>query len=196
MERMIPFGFFVAASALCLVVYSGDDVTDHAMTATTLAVEPPLLIPAGVTVHTVIVTPGPEGNSVEFTGSVSDAATSTMDCNNLPDSIYCNTAGAKLFGLSGDSATARWSDDIVTVANAGCLLDRFVIRVTGDRSQDTPANELTGYTGNYAHYQTCPGAEFSRSWPRTRASMHPCNSTCGRWKRISWPCRGRCRAGM
>ena len=153
------------------------EVSELANDGTVPFLEPLVPIPAATKIHRVNVTPGPEGNSVEFTGSVSDAGTSIMDCNNAPDSLYCNTAGTFLMGFGGDSATGRWSDDIVTTASSGlqnpdaCLIDRYVIRVTGDRLQDDSGVALGGYRVDYALYETCPAASLPRVIPGTAGFM-------------------------
>ncbi len=68
--------------------------------------------------------------------------------------VYSNTLGPFAFGPSGNGGV-RIADDITTTGRAGCALDRYVIRVTGDKNGtgDTRPLEVT-----VALYDSCPGA--------------------------------------
>ncbi|UCC32269.1 MAG: hypothetical protein JSU86_08290, partial [Phycisphaerales bacterium] len=71
---------------------------------------------------------------------------------------YSNTLGKWVFGPGGDLADARIADDIVLASAGGCILDRYVIRVTGDRDRDGSGTALGAYTVNFGLYEACPGA--------------------------------------
>ncbi len=67
--------------------------------------------------------------------------------------VYSNTRGSFVFGLS-DIAGVRIADDIATTAEADCSLDRYVVRVTGDKDGTGDTRPLTV---TVALYDSCPG---------------------------------------
>ncbi len=68
--------------------------------------------------------------------------------------VYSNTLGPSAFGPSGNGGV-RIADDIATTGLAGCALDRYVIRVTGDKNGTGDTRPLTVTA---ALYDSCPGA--------------------------------------
>ncbi len=68
--------------------------------------------------------------------------------------VYSNTRGPFSFGPSGNGGI-RIADDIVTTAVAGCSLDRYVIRVTGNKNG---LLDTRPFTVTVALYDSCPGA--------------------------------------
>ena len=51
--------------------------------------------------------------------------------------VYSNVLGNSVFGPQGVTAMLRIADDITTTATAGCSLDRYVLRFTGNRLFDS-----------------------------------------------------------
>ena len=72
--------------------------------------------------------------------------------------VYDNTLGSVLLGVS--LAGSRISDDIATTAESGCPLDRYVMRVTGDRSGEGEDSNVP-FSVTLALYPTCPGLSLS-----------------------------------
>jgi len=70
--------------------------------------------------------------------------------------VYSNVLSKFFFGPQGATATLRFADDITTTAVAGCPLDRFIIRVTGDRQLDGTGQGP--YSVTTALHKACPGA--------------------------------------
>jgi hypothetical protein len=91
------------------------------------------------------------GDTVVEEGTVSGTGAA---CHETQDAAYCNTLSNTVFGPEG--ANTRFADDITLAAVAGCRLDRYVIRVTGDRQQDGTGQG--DYTVKFGLYETCPGA--------------------------------------
>ncbi len=81
-------------------------------------------------------------------------ARASVPCQQDQDAAYCNTLGTTVFGP--DAANTPFADDIALAAVNGCELDRYVIRVTGDRKQD--GTGVGAYTVDFGLYETCPGA--------------------------------------
>ena len=67
--------------------------------------------------------------------------------------VYSNTLERNIFG---PTAGVRIADDIITTAAPGCLLDRYIFRVSGDKQGDSSG--VGPYTVEYALYETCPGS--------------------------------------
>ncbi|UCC30045.1 MAG: hypothetical protein JSU86_17830 [Phycisphaerales bacterium] len=116
--------------------------------------EPPVLLSPDVPVHRVVVVGGPGGGTA-VTGAVSSLGTT---CEEDPSAVYCNTLGPAAFAPSEALATARIADDIALAGVGGCVLDRYVIRVTGDRNGDGSGTALGAYTVDFGLYEACPGA--------------------------------------
>ncbi len=74
--------------------------------------------------------------------------------------VYSNTEGRLIFG---PSARQRVSDDVTTIADNGCTLDKFVFRVSGDEDQN-PLIDEGPFTVDYALYTACPGAKICQPW--------------------------------
>ncbi len=102
-------------------------------------------------VHRVTIIGGPGGDTIIEQGTVSGTGTA---CREDPSAVYCNTLSNTVFGP--DAANTPFADDIALAGVAGCLLDRYKIRVTGDRRQD--GTGLGSYTVTFGLYETCPGA--------------------------------------
>jgi len=126
-----------------------------------LEAEPDVVVRTGAKVHRIVVNDGPDEQTVtpaetyrygEVAGIVS--------CEEAANAGYCNTLGYRIRGPAGTTPNRRWSDDISLAVDEadGLLLDRFVLRVTGDRLQDGSGTALGPYTVSYALYRTCPGA--------------------------------------
>ena len=84
--------------------------------------------------------------------------------------VYSNTLGRFVLGPAGRLFDVRIADDITTTVtrSESCMLDRFVLRVTGDRDQDGTGTALGEFTVRYALYEYCPGAHiFPRTIPGT-----------------------------
>jgi hypothetical protein len=77
-------------------------------------------------------------------------------CEENDSAVYCNTLGWFVFGPGESDWGEPIADDIVTTGVAGCKLDQYRIRITGDRRQD--GSGVGEYTVHYALYPTCPGA--------------------------------------
>jgi hypothetical protein len=92
------------------------------------------------------------------------AAASGDDTTRL---VYSNALGDAVFGP--ESGGIRFADDIMTTAIDGCLLDRYVIRVTGDRGQNGAGQGA--YTVRFGLYPTCPGASGVLSILGTSAAV-------------------------
>ncbi len=123
--------------------------------------EPDVTIHAGAQVHRIVVNEGPEGRTVTPAGTYSYGDVAGIEsCEDAPDAGYCNTLGFMVRGPGGSTPNRRWSDDIVLAVDEadGLFLDRFVLRVTGDRLQNGSGTALGAYTVHYALYRTCPGA--------------------------------------
>lgn len=109
-------------------------------------------IRADVRVHRVILSTGSEGTTVR---SVDDASSGGVSCDQRADAVYCNTLGPVIYGRQ---VTGHIADDVVIAGTAGCTLDRFVLRVTGDWRQDGTGVALGGYSVRYGLYPTCLSA--------------------------------------
>ncbi len=123
--------------------------------------EPDVVVRAGAKVHRIVVNEGPEGTSVTPTGTYSYGGVAGIEsCEDAADAGYCNTLGFRVRGPGGTVPNRRWSDDISLAVDEadGLFLDRFVLRVTGDRLQDGSGTALGAYTVHYALDRTCPGA--------------------------------------
>ncbi|UCC32727.1 MAG: hypothetical protein JSU86_10670 [Phycisphaerales bacterium] len=131
-----------------------DGSGDPAIPGDVLWTEPPVLLSPDVPVHRVVVVGGPGGGAA-VNGAVSSLGTT---CEEDPSAVYCNTLGREVFAPAEALATARIADDITLAGVSGCVLDRYVIRVTGDRNGDGSGPALGAYTVNFALYEACPGA--------------------------------------
>ncbi len=67
--------------------------------------------------------------------------------------VYSNTLGKSVFGPL--NANTSFADDLTTTGVNGCLLDRYVIRVSGDARGD--GSGVGPYAVDVALYETCPG---------------------------------------
>jgi hypothetical protein len=123
--------------------------------------EADVVIRAGKQLQRIIVTDDSDGTFVAPGGTYSyRGVVGLTSCENAADAAYCNTLGFRIRGPGGTVPNRRWSDDIALAVDEadGLLLDRFVLRVTGDRLQDGSGAALGPYTVHYALYRTCPGA--------------------------------------
>ena len=102
-------------------------------------------------VHRVTIIGGPDGDTIIEHGTVSGTGTA---CREDPNAVYCNTLSNTVFGP--EAANTPFADDIALASVAGCRMDRYKIRVTGDRKQD--GTGLGAYTVDFGLYETCPGA--------------------------------------
>ncbi|UCC28813.1 MAG: hypothetical protein JSU86_11490, partial [Phycisphaerales bacterium] len=132
----------------------GNGSGDGVITGDGLWTEPPVLLSPDVPVHRVTVIGRPGGGTV-VNGEVSSLGTT---CQEDPGAGYCNTLGSYVFGPSSPLASARIADDIALARVGGCILDRYVIRVTGDRDGDGSGAALGAYTVDFGLYEACPGA--------------------------------------
>lgn len=89
-------------------------------------------------------------------GRADDGADSSDAESGESHLVYRNDLGNILFGPYGLLATARFADDITTIGASGCLLDRYVIFVSGDSLQD--GTGAGPYSVTAALHSTCPGA--------------------------------------
>lgn len=71
--------------------------------------------------------------------------------------VYSNNLGNAVFGPAGILATTRLADDLGTIAMPGCTLDRYVIRITGDRSGTGIG--VGDYTVKTALHSICPSVK-------------------------------------
>ena len=108
-----------------------------------IAIGPAVPIRPGVARRRIVI--DTNGNLV--TGAL--AGTGTL--------IYSNSFGKSTFGPSGGIALARIADDIATVAQPGSTLQRYVVRVTGDKAGFGQGQG--DYTVKLALHEACPGAE-------------------------------------
>jgi hypothetical protein len=119
------------------------------------AVEDPDIMPSAHRLHTeprvhrIVIRP--DGRVDISTGA---AARAGAPCHQDPDAVYCNTLGPALFGP--ESAGLGFADDVALAAVGGCVLDRYVMRFTGDKYQN--GTGTGAYTVSFALYETCPGA--------------------------------------
>ncbi|UCC29112.1 MAG: hypothetical protein JSU86_13025 [Phycisphaerales bacterium] len=116
--------------------------------------EPPVLLSPDAPVHRVVVRGGPGD------GTVVSRVASRLEttCEGDPSAVYCNTLGSTTFGPPDNLAGAGIGDDIALASVGGCILDRYVIRVTGDKDRDGSGVALGAYTVNFGLYEMCPGA--------------------------------------
>ncbi len=84
-------------------------------------------------------------------------------CRYDPSSVYCNTLGTHIWQPPGGNSNIWLADDIAIAAAAGCELDRYVIRVTGNAD----GLGTDGFTVWAALYPTCPGAGGATAIPGT-----------------------------
>ncbi len=68
--------------------------------------------------------------------------------------VYSNTRGPFVFGPFAGGGI-RFADDIATTGVAGCSLDRYIIRVSGDKDA---SGDVRPFTATVALYDSCPGA--------------------------------------
>ena len=117
-------------------------------------IDPPVPLSSDVPVHRIVVIGGPGGGTTA-TGAVSSLGTT---CEGDPSAVYCNTLGTAAFAPGDPLHLTRIADDVTLASVGGCILDRYVIRVTGDRNGDGSGTALGAYTVNFGLYEACPGA--------------------------------------
>lgn len=91
--------------------------------------------------------------AVQLGGMVSAAEGATGGAEKL---IYSNTLGRTVFGPPDAAPGLLIADDLSLAAPNGCHLDRYVIKVSGDRDQD--GSGVGPYSVDVALYDMCPGA--------------------------------------
>ncbi len=119
-------------------------------------------LPKGATVHRIYV--DTQGHRLD----ASVAGTSgTL--------VYANDLGTSTFGPSGFLAQSQIGDDITTIAfspdpdNPTCMLDHYVVRVTGDRGGT--GQGVGDYTVNLALFESCPGVDRDDVIPGSEAQV-------------------------
>ena len=130
-------------------------------------------LPAGAVFKRVVVTAGGETPIRVTAGDLLESTRDPTDRRALPVAlaptdesavegslqtrlVYSNDLSRFVFGPQGVTATSRFADDITTIAVSGCPLDKYVIRVTGDRLGDGTGQGP--YTVTTGLHRTCPGA--------------------------------------
>jgi len=105
----------------------------------------PVPVPDGVPEYHVVV--GPDGVVSSTDGGVATGGAL----------VYSNTLSRFVFGPQGVTATSRIADDITTIGTPGCTLQKYTVKVTGDRLFDgSGANQP--FTVKLRLHKSCPGA--------------------------------------
>ena len=171
--------------------HSTNEKTPGAIREREIRMSPLVPIRPDAKVVRVVVTVGADGSSEIAYGEVSGPQVS---CDESDDAVYCNTLGRFVFGPAGSLFDVRIADDISMTATEDdrCELDRFVLRVTGDRDQDGSGTALGEYTVHYALYEYCPGAHiFPRPIPGTEVDDYVVSAAnAGNIMEITHPATG------
>jgi len=150
---VIPLAASAQAQAAEANAKGGNTTAAETGPAETTGMDSAVRLGPGVKVRRVVVIEGPDGSTLVERGTISGR---TLACEDDPSAVYCNTLGQYVFGPSDSLYNARFADDITTTAAHGCSLDRYVIRVTGDKYQD--GSGTGAYTVEVGLFDACPGA--------------------------------------